>query len=363
MSNTKDVFIMINSLTQGGAERVALRISHGLSKVRHNTRLVSVSNDIFYSKETININVLNQSIRINKLQRVISLYKFFSNKKKCTAICFSLDLSCYLILLRTLKLYNGKVICRFINNPDFEVGNTFIGKVKKKILFHLISKADAIICQSDAMKAKLSSFVENNNMVRIYNPIKINFEFNALTLSDKNHNKDKLIKLLYIGRFTHQKNIFDIIKVGRELENRKVNFLWTLVGDGELYNEFERQVDINGLNHRFHLTGAVDNVKDFYSEADMTTLVSHYEGLPNVLLESIASNVPCISYDCPTGPSEIIIDGENGALVKMYDIDAFTDAIIDIYHKEMKGTNIALTLNKFKYEKIIQEYDNLINSL
>ncbi|MGZ7222874.1 glycosyltransferase, partial [Streptococcus pyogenes] len=81
------------------------------------------------------------------------------------------------------------------------------------------------------------------------------------------------------------------------------------------------------------------------------------------LLESIASNVPCISYDCPTGPSEIIIDGENGALVKMYDIDAFTDAIIDIYHKEMKGTNIALTLNKFKYEKIIQEYDNLINSL
>ncbi|ELD3251755.1 glycosyltransferase, partial [Enterobacter hormaechei] len=159
------------------------------------------------------------------------------------------------------------------------------------------------------------------------------------------------------------KNIFDIIKVGRELENRKVNFLWTLVGDGELYNEFERQVDINGLNHRFHLTGAVDNVKDFYSEADMTTLVSHYEGLPNVLLESIASNVPCISYDCPTGPSEIIIDGENGALVKMYDIDAFTDAIIDIYHKEMKGTNIALTLNKFKYEKIIQEYDNLINSL
>jgi glycosyltransferase involved in cell wall biosynthesis len=72
---------------------------------------------------------------------------------------------------------------------------------------------------------------------------------------------------------------------------------------------------------RILFPGRVGNVADWYSRADLFVLSSRYEGFPNVLLEAMASGVACLAFDCPTGPSELIADGDNGCLLPLRSSD------------------------------------------
>lgn len=365
MKKNINIHVLINSLTQGGAEKVALKIANGLNAMNSNARVVSVTNNLFYKPDNVKVDVLSQKSQVKKLHKFIKLASFFFMKKNNVTLCFSLDLTFYLITLRFFKIYNGKIICRFINNPDFEIGQGVFNKIKRKILYRVLSCSDAIVCQSDGMLKKLSKVFNNSKLIRIYNPVDDNTASgeNAFSKRLKLRPKSGPIRLLFVGRFTRQKNMEHILLIATELEKRGVPFLWTLVGDGELFELFKRDISNIKMEHRFKIVGAQRNISTYYEEADITTLVSHYEGLPNVLLESISHNVPCVSYNCPTGPSEIIIDGVNGMLVDMYDVEKFVDAILFVYNDNCMYTNIKNSLGNFEFNKIINEYYELIYSI
>lgn len=346
------VTILINSLVQGGAEKVSLRISDIFEEYGITNNYVIVSNNIFYNTNK-KITCLSNKPKVSKLKKIFLLKRFF--KESNTVLCFSLDLACYLILLRCLGQFKGKIICRFINNPNNEV-HGFTSKIKKKILFSILKKSDFIICQSlNMQKILLNDYSFNKEKtITIYNPI----EFNNNKITQKNKST---INLLFIGRLTHQKNLFDIIKISLELTKKNINFLWNIVGDGEEYNNFKTLIKKNNLSNYIHLLGAKKNVSQYYEEADITTLVSHYEGMPNVLLESIAHGTPVISYDCISGPSEIIQENINGFLIPIYDTKKFADKIMDIEKiKKLKSKDLYNTIPKFPPDIIIKEYKKIL---
>ncbi|MEQ1965765.1 glycosyltransferase [Xenorhabdus nematophila] len=357
--NKINYFLLIDNLTQGGAERVAIRISEGLKERGLNIKLVAMQNQVFYRDKKFDFDILSPQENISKLNKIYLLLNFFKHRKNNFTICFSLDLAVYLTTLRFLKLYKGKIICRFINNPEFEGGSGPLAKLKKMILFSVLKKTDLIICQSNGMLNILQGLLQHPNMVRIYNPISIGSDFNNKIIESN----ENIIRLLFIGRFTKQKNLPDIIKIANELKRKNVNFRWVMVGDGELYNNFVHTIKTQALEDHFELVGAQSSVNKYYLEADITTLVSHYEGLPNVLLESICSGTPCVSYDCPTGPSEIIKNNINGGLVKQYDIEGFADKIIEISRLKLKNKNLKLSINDFDSDNIIDQYYELFKSL
>ena len=76
--------------------------------------------------------------------------------------------------------------------------------------------------------------------------------------------------------------------------------------------------------------GHVENPAKFYSESDVLLLSSFYEGLPNVLLEALSYGTPVVSYDCPSGPREILTDPVLGALVPELNLEHFCGAISDV---------------------------------
>ena len=77
------------------------------------------------------------------------------------------------------------------------------------------------------------------------------------------------------------------------------------------------------------LAGFVADPRHWYRNADLFVLPSLFEGMPNALIEAVASGIPALSTDCPSGPSEILDGGRCGGLVPPGDSQALADGIVD----------------------------------
>ena len=96
-------------------------------------------------------------------------------------------------------------------------------------------------------------------------------------------------------------------------------------------------------------------------------MTSYYEGLPMVLLEAKANSLPIVSFDCYTGPSEIIRNDVDGYLIKNDDINEMIEKInLLIYDSEKRqkfSKNSRGNINKFKKEKIIKKWKELFEEI
>lgn len=94
----------------------------------------------------------------------------------------------------------------------------------------------------------------------------------------------------------------------------------------------------------------------YYSNAKVTVLTSLYEGFPNVLIEFIALGTPVVSFDCESGPSEIILDGKNGYLVKYLDIEEFTQKLDLALKTNWDAKAIINSSKRYSKEIIVNKY-------
>jgi UDP-D-galactose:(glucosyl)LPS alpha-1,6-D-galactosyltransferase len=79
-----------------------------------------------------------------------------------------------------------------------------------------------------------------------------------------------------------------------------------------------------GISDRIEWTGWVHNPWAAIKAVSALVLTSQYKGFPMVLIESLIRGIPCLSSDCPTGPADIIIPGENGWLYPLHNISQLT---------------------------------------
>ena len=96
-------------------------------------------------------------------------------------------------------------------------------------------------------------------------------------------------------------------------------------------------------------------------------LSSYWEGFGNVIIEAMACGVPVISTRCPSGPDEIITDGENGLLVPVGDVDALAEAILKLLKDEPLRKRLAEAGRRraedFRVEKMVAEYERVFEEV
>lgn len=104
-----------------------------------------------------------------------------------------------------------------------------------------------------------------------------------------------------------------------------------------------------------------------YAESSIYVMSSRFEGFGLVLVEAMSCGVPCVSFNCPQGPAEIIEDGVNGVLVENGNIVALADAIEDLIVNENKriemGRKAHEIVQKYSLEKIMDMWVELFNKL
>ncbi len=133
--------------------------------------------------------------------------------------------------------------------------------------------------------------------------------------------------ILSSGRLTYQKGFDLLVDVANKVLPGHPDWQWVILGEGEDRPALEQRIHDAGLDGRLILKGRVDDVDSYYRRSAMFVMTSRFEGLPMVLLEAKAHLLPLVSFDCPTGPSEVIEDGVNGTVVPLGDIDAMAKAI------------------------------------
>lgn len=180
---------------------------------------------------------------------------------------------------------------------------------------------------------------------------------------EKNELKNRIA--ISIGRLTDDKQQDKLIdiwsNVGRE-------FGWELwiVGDGENKEQLQKQIDKLECKDVVKLLPARKDIQNVYKQASLFVFTSRWEGFGMVLLEAMSFGIPCISFDCPSGPRDIIKDGVNGILVENGDVNAFQEKLKEFFEIDSNeitqfGKSAFDTVRNWDNEGIMAEWDKIFS--
>ena len=124
-----------------------------------------------------------------------------------------------------------------------------------------------------------------------------------------------------VGRLCPQKQFTHLIEAFSELSGEFPDWWLAILGEGDDHDKLAMKISDVGLADKIYLIGRVGNIGEWYKEAAMFVMTSRYEGYPNALIEAMASGTPDVSYDCPSGPAEVIQNNVNGLLVAANNTD------------------------------------------
>lgn len=174
-------------------------------------------------------------------------------------------------------------------------------------------------------------------------------------------------RILSAGRFGKEKGFDLLVKAFVSVAQKHPDWHLDLFGDGEMMDTVKMLVTSLGLNENVHLLGMRTDLAERYGDYAMYVLPSYREGMPLVLLEAKANQLPIVSFDIMTGPREIVRDGVDGLLIPPYDLDAMADAICRLIEDQTLRLSMSdrsqETLDKFSKSTIVGQWKNLIDSL
>ncbi len=168
--------------------------------------------------------------------------------------------------------------------------------------------------------------------------------------------------VLAVGRLTAQKDYPTLIKAFSRLTARRPCRL-IILGEGKKRKNLEDLVEDLHLADQVSLPGWVGNPFAFMSHASLFVLSSLHEGLPGVLVQALACGCPCVSTDCPAGPSEILQGGEFGPLVPVGDDVALAEAMFRVLAQPPERRMLQQRAACFSADQAVAAYEELISAL
>lgn len=199
---------------------------------------------------------------------------------------------------------------------------------------------------------------KGNNIIAIPNPLSFNCQ------SDNPLDQKKVIA---VGSHSYNKGFDLLLKSWKEINKNHPDWKLTIYGKSDTKKQFiklARQLEIE--NTVFFYEPVLD-IKQKYLESSIMVLPSRSEGFGMVLIEAMACGVPCVSFDCPSGPRDIISNNIDGFLVPAENIELMIDKILILIKDQQLRLNFGFkareNVKRFDIEVIMKQWDNLYKSL
>ena len=235
-----------------------------------------------------------------------------------------------------------------------------ISRYRYSLLFPI---ANRIIAVSDGVAETLANRLKLpwDHIERIYNPV-VRPEIQFLAQEMPNHpwmSDQGPPVVLAAGRFTRAKDFPTLVRAFHIVSSRRAARLIVL-GDGPYRRKLERLVRNLRLQDVVAFPGWVPNPFAYMSRASAFAMSSKFEGLGNVLIEALACGCPCVSTNCPSGPSEILDEGRFGSLVPVADHAAMADAIEHVLDHPPDSNTLRARAEMFSFDRAIERYERVI---
>ena len=190
--------------------------------------------------------------------------------------------------------------------------------------------AEGVLAVSEGVAEDLAQVagISRNRIQVIYNPV-VTPELRKKAQEPLKHawfETGQPPVLLAVGRLTPQKDFSTLIQAFARVHKICPARL-LILGEGEERPELEALVRRLNLDHAVRLPGFVSNPYSYMAQASLFVLSSRWEGLPTVLIEALYCGLPVVATDCPSGPREILANGQYGKLVLPGDANALAQAI------------------------------------
>ena len=323
----------VDSLNNGGAERVVSTLSNQFVTSGNTVNIVIVSNsksDPFYQLDNrIKIHCLNQN---SKKTRMLKRIKLFSNKLKSIKpdvviaflphVCFYSYFAC--------KRNQIPLIVSERNNPK---SMSFIKKTCSRFVF---KRAKACVFQTgDALK-----WYGVNKSTIIPNPVFLQEIGAAQILKREN-------VITYVGRLEPQKNVKLLIDSFDSIFKKRNDFELRIYGSGSQKEELIKYAKTLPSNEHIRFMGINKNWHKLEKFSNTFVLPSNFEGMPNALEEALCLGIQCVATDCPAGGSKMLMNmfGYCNLLSKTGDLDELTKKITDSIDNDYRNANL-IELNK-----------------
>lgn len=314
------VLYLINDITMpGGLSRVTINLVDEFSSLNSEYQVHALSAAAKFDKvEHSNIDYLDMPA-LHGLNTLGKLSWYASLREEVETYVNEHDYQLVIAVGTAMTLFAS--FCRFRSARLWgaeHLAHNHYGALRKVFKRWRYPKLERLICLTHADKHRYyDKFLKNVAVIP-------NFTNFASVDAEYSHNK----KVLFVGRYNDMKGIDYLVDIINSVHKHCPGWEFTLYGEGERKAWLLEQIQKMNLSHIVEVNEPTDNISVEYQKSGIFILTSRNEGFPMVLLEAQAHGLPVVSFDCETGPSEIIREGEDGYLIPAYDTKLFADKLI-----------------------------------
>jgi len=241
-------------------------------------------------------------------------------------------------------------------NLNFISINKIIKYCSKKLMVFSAKKFDAFIILTEGNKKDWKSVC----CTVIPNPSPFSNKNTSLI-----ENKENVV--LAVGSQSYNKGYDRLFLSWEIIQKQHPHWQLKIYGKENLALKLQKEINELNLQKSIFLEKPIKKIEEIYNKASIFVLPSRSEGFGMVLIEAMSFGVPCVSFDCPHGPADIIKNGEDGFLVKNGNIHHFSKAIIELIEKKEKrikmGANAKENIKRYAPDAIVPLWDDLFKKL
>ncbi len=359
------ITFVIGGLKGGGTERVCVTLANALADRGHEVDLVVLGLEDAARRGDLSdkVNLIDLGVGHTR-KSMFALWRYLRDARPTQLLSFNRQISVMLVMLRKLGGLRFSIVSRspiFLSVAEAQKKGLWHGKIVNALIRHFLSGSDHHVAQSTAMAADLASYlhIPMDKITVIHNPLGREFD------DQMNHPRTRVTAgagyILCVGRLEAQKAFHHAIDAFAALSRHYPALQLKIVGKGSKERDLREATLKAGLADRVDFEGFRSDMVSIYRGARATVLTSRFEGFPNVLIESIACGTPVVAFDCPSGPSEIVMEGVNGFLVQQGDVQALANAIDRVLDEEFDHSAMVATARAYSHHAIIGAYERLFS--
>lgn len=246
-------------------------------------------------------------------------------------------------------------------SKNIEIKKDKIGittKLKSKLIFYLMNFLAETYSRFVVLTKGNTQEWQINNIEIIPNPLTF-YPEQSSSLTNK--------KVIAVGKQSYQKGYDRLLQSWQIVHENFKEWNLEIYGKKDEFLQLELLAKKLGIDKNVFFFDADKNIQQKYLESSIYVMSSRFEGFGMVLIEAMACGVPCVSFDCPHGPSDIIVNNDDGFLVDNNDVQLLAQRLMQLIEDESLrkklGNKAKQNVKRFLPKIIMEQWDDLFKKL